>query len=102
MSPRAGITAIGGVAVTTELGLGALGLASIGFEQIVLFLLASGVATAMITFAVRRLLGSPPGESGHGGGGTGTGPEGDPEPPWWPGFEADFRSYERDRRRTPV
>jgi hypothetical protein len=101
MSPRAAITAVGGVAITAELCLGALGLASIGLEQIVLFLLASAVATIVITFAMRRLLRQPPEEGGHGGGGSGTGPD-DPQPPWWPEFEADFRRYANDGRRTPA
>jgi hypothetical protein len=39
---------------------------------------------------------SDPGDSGAGG------DEDDPEPPWWPDFERQFRDYARRRPRTPA
>ncbi|HZI90904.1 MAG TPA: hypothetical protein VFD31_04650 [Thermoleophilaceae bacterium] len=101
MSPRATITAVGSLAVLAELGLGGLGLAAIGPEQIVLFLLASAVATAVSTAAMHRLLRPRPDDAGPGEGGVGPGPDDSP-PGWWPAFEADFRSYAEDRQRTPA
>lgn len=45
----------------------------------------------------------------RGDGGQPTGGEAPPEPPWWPGFERDFRDYERrtapgagPKQRLPV
>jgi len=102
MSPRTAITAIGCVAATAELGLGTLGFAAIGPERIVLFLLASAAATAVMTLGMRRLLRPLPESGGPGEGGPGSGPDDDPPPPWWPAFEADFRRYARDSQRTPV
>ena len=102
MSPRAAITAIGGLAIAAELCLGTLGLAAIGLDQIVLFLLASAMATAVMTLVMRRLLQPRPEDNEPGEGGLGGSPEGDPPPSWWPAFEADFRRYARDRQRTPA
>ena len=102
MSPRTAITAIGCVAATAELGLGTLGFAAIGPERIVLFLLASAAATAVMTLGMRRLLRPLPESGGPGEGGPGSGPDDDPPPPWWPAFEADFRRYARASQRTPV
>ena len=59
---------------------------------------------AVLTFAV-ALLAAPlmerrpddGGDDGHGGGGPG-----DPEPPWWPEFERDFRAHAESRRKIPT
>jgi hypothetical protein len=64
------------------------------------YLLATAAATAVLTAAMRRLLVPPPSDPGDGGPGV---VPGEPSPPpWWPGFEAAFRSYADDRRPDRV
>ena len=59
---------------------------------------------ALLTLGV-ALLAAPlmrPRDDGPGDddGGLGAGPE-DPEPPWWPAFECELRSYMERRERIP-
>jgi hypothetical protein len=54
-------------------------------------LLAVGWGLSVIAFLLLR--------SGGGGGDEPPAPE--PEPPWWPEFERQFREYTRERPRTP-
>jgi hypothetical protein len=60
----------------------------------------SAVLTAGVTALLGHALRRPP---GRGDGGSGGSPD-EPEPPWWPGFEADLRRYTREAgpRRAPV
>lgn len=59
------------------------------------YLLACAAASAILAIVASRLVEPPPRDDD---GGLGTRPQGpDPEPPWWPEFEAEFRRHARER-----
>ena len=89
-----------GAAVSTaHLALGALGWALLGVAP--WFFAGCALVTLAVALLAAPLMGRPPEDGPGGPGGGGEGPV-DPEPPWWPGFERDFRAYDRARRSSPV
>ncbi len=55
---------------------------------------------ALLSLTTFTLLRTPPGEDGEGDDDGGS-PVDQPEPPWWPDFERDFRDYARRSRPEP-
>lgn len=87
---------LGGVLVTiAEAALGTAVLLGHGPIEISLYLFACGGATGLVTSLAAALL------RRRGGGDHGPSTE-DPEPPWWPDFEADFWRRVRERERAPA
>jgi hypothetical protein len=90
---------LGGLAVVLlETAAGGVGLILLGPAKIVAYLLVCAGATAGVTVLAFRAVMSSRGGDGGEDGGPGRG-NGDDPPPWWPGFERDFRRYARKRDR---
>lgn len=99
------VTASGFAAL--ELATGLAALVAIGPQRITWFVLACGLATALLAGLLATLLRPRRGRGGgHGpsggppGGGGGSGPGGggpSPEPVWWPEFERQLRDHIRSR-----
>jgi hypothetical protein len=79
------------------LALGALGWLLLGVPPL-FFALCAGVTLAVALLAA-PLLRRPPDDGEDDSGGGPRGPDGG-DPPWWPGFERDFRAYCEARRRA--
>jgi hypothetical protein len=90
---------LGGLAVVLlEAVTGGVGLVLLGPAKIVAYLLVCAGATAGVTALALWAITSSRGDDGGEGGGPGRG-DGEDPPPWWPGFERDFRRYARARER---
>jgi hypothetical protein len=77
--------------------LGTLGWAVLGVAP--WFFAGCAALTLFVTqLAAPLLRRRPPGGDDPGGGL----PDPEPQPPWWPEFERDFRAYARADRRTPA
>ena len=87
------------LAALGEAALGTAALVALGPQEIALFVLTCALATGALTGVLARLL--RPRDAGGGGGGDRVSPH-LPEPPWWPGFERDFRRHAQQRDRAPV
>jgi hypothetical protein len=87
-----------GAAVSTgHLLLAGLGWAMLGVRPV--FFAGCAALTFAVALLAAPLMGRKPddGEDG-GGGGAGGNPIDDGEPPWWPGFEREFREYAQRRQ----
>lgn len=90
----------GGLAVAAgHTVLAGVSLWALETPRLALWFGLTGAFTAALAVLAYRLIRRPGGE-----GGGGTGPAPDPgEPPWWPGFERDFRAHaERHDLRQPA
>jgi hypothetical protein len=78
---------------TGHLVLGALGWALLGVPPV--FFAGCAALTFAVALLAAPLMRRPPDE-GEDGGGASTPDDG--EPPWWPGFEREFREYAQRRQ----
>lgn len=99
---RARFAAVGVLAVSAELALGAIAIASLGPVQVALYPLVCALATAVAVGVLWRLLAPRPDGGGGGRGGTGPDRSPSPEPEWWPEFERDLREYTRRLADEPA
>lgn len=80
-----------------EVVIAAALLALVGPQRVSAMLVIAGAVTAGAIVAVRPLLVPPGGGPDEPGGGSPS----EPEPPWWPDFERDFREWDA-RRSGPL
>ena len=79
----------GGAVSAGHLVAGALSWMLVGTRP--WFFAGCAVITLLVTLLAAPLMRRPPSDEDPGGGGGGTDP--DPEPPWWPEFEREFRAH---------
>ena len=88
MSFAARILAAGLTVAVGHIALAGISLLALDTPQLALWFGLTAALTAGLAVLAFRLIRRPGGEGGGGGPSRGPG-----EPPWWPGFERDFRGY---------